>query len=135
MASRAWRAANPERQLATQRAYAKRNAARIRAYRARYYATDRERFKEQVRASRYKRLYGITIEQFDEMMRRQGGRCAICRRLPPPGRRLAVDHEHGHGPRVRGLLCRFCNVYVIGKGRDSAEIHLAAAAYLESVGL
>lgn len=59
------------------------------------------------RASKYKRLYGITVEQYDEMFEEQGGLCAICRK-PPINYRLAVDHDHDTGA-VRGLLCPPCN--------------------------
>ena len=52
--------------------------------------------------------YGITVEQYDQMMDEQGGTCKICKSLDPTGRRLAVDHCHETG-RVRGLLCPSCN--------------------------
>ena len=55
-----------------------------------------------------KRKFGITLEQFDEMLEAQGGVCAICGSTPYNGYRLAVDHDHDTG-RVRGLLCASCN--------------------------
>lgn len=62
---------------------------------------------EQNRTSKYKRLFGITIEEYDRMLSEQDGLCAICRK-PPINRRLAVDHDHDTG-LVRGLLCPPCN--------------------------
>jgi hypothetical protein len=65
--------------------------------------------------------YGITLEQYDEMVAAQGGRCAICNKLPKgtshTSRRLAVDHDHATGT-VRGLLCSPCNT-TIGMIEDS----------------
>src|SRR6476469_6189244 len=60
----------------------------------------------QVRKSHLKRTYGITFEEYDFMLDRQNGVCAICKGVH--GRRLAVDHNHETG-KVRGLLCGSCN--------------------------
>lgn len=74
-----------------------------------------------------RKRYGITLEQFEEMEARQGGRCAICRK-PPKDKALAVDHDHRTG-LVRGLLCTFCNHRLLGV-TDDADHLAAAAAYL-----
>lgn len=56
------------------------------------------------------RKYSITLEQYDELLARQNGGCAICGRKA--GKRpLHVDHCHLTG-RVRGLLCHQCNWYL-----------------------
>ncbi len=55
------------------------------------------------------RKFGITEEDFSQLMKRQKGVCAICKAFP--GGRwkiLAVDHDHKTG-KVRGLLCMTCN--------------------------
>lgn len=49
--------------------------------------------------------YGITKQAYDEMEHQQGYKCAACRENRP----LVIDHDHRTG-RVRGLLCRQCNV-------------------------
>ena len=57
--------------------------------------------------------YGITREQYFEMLEEQGYKCAICgkpRELH--SRNFAVDHNHKTG-KVRGLLCDGCN-YGVG---------------------
>ena len=74
------------------------------------------------------RLYGLTLEAYQDLFARQGGVCAICG-APPGNRALAVDHDHGSG-EVRGLLCTRCNVG-IGGFRDDPELLAAAIAYLE----
>lgn len=61
------------------------------------------------RRAHLKHRYGITVEQYDEMLAAQGGHCALCPWEPSDGKVLAVDHDHETG-RVRGLLCRGCNL-------------------------
>lgn len=60
-----------------------------------------------LRARMYKQ-YGITEEDYQNRLQQQGGRCALCRKLPNKKVRLSVDHDHATG-RVRGLLCGRCN--------------------------
>lgn len=81
------------------------------------------------RRKHLKRKYGITIEQYDEMFRSQGGVCAVCER-PQQRRRLNVDHNHITGA-VRGLLCDHCNIG-LGKLKDNPGLLLAALNYLAS---
>ena len=65
------------------------------------------------------RKYGITLEQYNQMLDAQGGVCAICKKPETAkgnhgtARELAVDHCHDTG-KVRGLLCSQCNT-AIGK--------------------
>lgn len=62
--------------------------------------------------------YGITPEQYDELLAKQEGKCAICDKEAEEFEvRLAVDHDHKSG-EIRGLLCRYCNHRVIGRHRD-----------------
>lgn len=59
------------------------------------------------RAWRLKNNYGITLEEYDNMLVEQNGVCAICFK-ENNGRLLVVDHNHITG-NVRGLLCDACN--------------------------
>lgn len=114
--------------------------ARVRAYRKKRMddpvVGPRERSKAVVRSlkNKFKRLYGITVEQFNARLSEQGGVCAICRRpesdLGSSGRLrpLSVDHDHVTGA-VRGLLCNRCNG-MLGYARDSVETLKGAIAYL-----
>lgn len=78
--------------------------------------------------------FGITPEQYLEMLEAQDGLCAICERpersTDKKGwtKALAVDHDHDTGA-IRGLLCANCNKG-IGNLGDSVETLIAAAAYL-----
>jgi hypothetical protein len=74
------------------------------------------------------RTYGLTTAQYDDLLARQGGRCAICRQKPGK-KRLAVDHDHVTGA-VRGLLCARDNHELLGAGFDSTAKLVAAAYYL-----
>jgi hypothetical protein len=73
--------------------------------------------------------FGLTLEQYNAMYRKQKGRCAVCN-SEPTGRwkKLHVDHCHKTG-KVRGLLCYSCNS-AAGLVKDDAEIAIRIAAYL-----
>ena len=77
-----------------------------------------------------KYLYGITIEEYNEKLERQGGGCAICGIKIPGGKgsHFYVDHNHTTG-QVRDLLCHNCN-FVIGYAKEDIEILRAVARYL-----
>jgi ribosomal protein L28 len=79
-----------------------------------------------VRARRAKHLqdaFGLTPRQYTAMLKRQGGKCAICGRKPKPGqRRLAVDHAHDATKRVRCLACHACNRFRIGLNTPATAI-------------
>ena len=59
------------------------------------------------RSYRLKRRYGITLTEYNVLLKEQDGKCALCNKLPN-GRWLDVDHDHTTN-RVRGLLCYMCN--------------------------
>lgn len=53
--------------------------------------------------------YGITLQDFDDMMLVQEGCCALCKSDVPRGKEeWHVDHCHVSG-RIRGILCSVCN--------------------------
>jgi RNA polymerase-binding transcription factor DksA len=79
---------------------------------------------------RLETVWGLTLADYQELMRLQNGRCAVCQRAPDPRRRLAVDHDHLTG-QIRGLLCVSCNRHVIGYALDSPSLLRRAANYLE----
>jgi hypothetical protein len=60
------------------------------------------------RECRYQKKYGISRAQYDTLLAKQDGKCALCRCPPKLGKKLVVDHNHKTG-MVRGLLCDGCN--------------------------
>lgn len=80
-----------------------------------------------------KSTYGITRNQYEELLEKQGGKCAICGGAGFKMRvhhwsSLVVDHDHKTG-EVRGLLCHNCN-RGIGLLQDSPDVCISAANYL-----
>lgn len=63
------------------------------------------------RESMLKRVYGITLEDYNKLLAEQSGKCYICNREPYSNKPLHVDHCHKTG-EVRGLLCARCNWYL-----------------------
>jgi hypothetical protein len=82
------------------------------------------------RRSYLKRKFGITPEQYDEMLAAQGGVCALCGRQPRDDISLHVDHDHRTGA-IRKLLCFRCN-NALGDLGDDPELLRAAAEYLDA---
>lgn len=76
----------------------------------RYASRDCRQHSIKVRARVLLQKYGISLDQYEQMLALQGGRCKICKDTPS-GRwaRLVVDHDHSDG-HVRGLLCTSCNL-------------------------
>lgn len=77
-----------------------------------------------------KRSYGLTFADYNAMLKKQNGLCAICSSSPPyhHKKRLNIDHCHTTG-RVRGLLCDACN-RALGLLKDSPDLMLKAISYL-----
>jgi hypothetical protein len=73
-----------------------------------------------------KRVFGLTPEEFDDLLISQSGRCAICNE---PLIDLTIDHDHQTGA-VRGLLDSWCN-RGLGHFRDDPDRLRSAAEYLE----
>lgn len=80
--------------------------------------------------------FGVDANRYQEMLREQGGVCAICSQpeRAPDGssgkiKDMAIDHDHDTGA-VRGLLCSTCN-RAIGLFRDDKALLNAAIAYLD----
>lgn len=84
---------------------------------------------------RIKFNYGVTLEQYRQMLLAQKGVCACCGRPETATQRgrimtLCVDHDHKDGS-IRGLLCQHCNK-MLGHAKDSTETLTRAVAYLDA---
>lgn len=114
-------------------------------YKAGYCKThspERQREYRKANAERFKgytlkRDYDLSLDEYQELLERQGGCCAICG--TPDGaergnnngsKRLSVDHDHTTGV-VRGLLCGSCN-QALGQFQDNTEWLWKAIEYLQA---
>ena len=121
-AQKARREANPDPGRARAREWQRRNRDRYRANQQSYAESGRKRVAD--RKSYLKRTYGISVEEYDEMLAAQDGVCAICGRRPRDDISLHVDHCHVTG-RLRGLLCFRCNNGLGDFGHDPALLQAA----------
>jgi hypothetical protein len=78
--------------------------------------------------ARLKYSYGISLDDYDEMFKNQGGVCAICGRTNG-SQRLVVHHDHDSG-NVICLLCTTCNV-ILGMCHEDKEQLMKIVIYLE----
>ena len=77
-----------------------------------------------------KKMYGLTLEEYNKMSNSQKHVCKICGESEPYNTSLAVDHCHTTG-KIRGLLCSNCN-RALGFMKDSKERLKNAIVYLSS---
>jgi hypothetical protein len=133
---RQWRTEHPGQ------TWQERNPEIAKDYGRSWYAANRERIAEKRRDARAdgryrardRRIflayhYGLTPDQYRDMLVGQAGRCLICLRVPTKD--LVIDHDHATGT-VRGLLCQQCNKG-IGLFADNAMALRSAARYVEVV--
>jgi hypothetical protein len=125
---RKWYDANQAKAVAAAQRWAERNPERVAAYREEY--RNRPERKRAMRDLYYRRTFGLTADDVDALIERQGGQCAICGRTPSRLASWHVDHCHETGV-VRGILCIDCN-QGIGKFHEDPSRLRAAADYLES---
>jgi len=87
-----------------------------------------------MRKRNLKSRFGLSLEEYDEMLNKQKGGCALCGVTEnkttgtQKTHNFCVDHSHDTG-KVRGLLCTSCN-RGLGFLKDSSEILKKAAEYV-----
>lgn len=109
---KAYRASRRDHYLQLAKDWKKNNVAKVKVYKRNKDLRDK---------------FGITYEQYCEMLADQEHRCAVCRRQQLT-KRLAVDHCHKTGT-IRGLLCDKCNRGIGLLGDDIGTL-ARAIAYL-----
>lgn len=82
-----------------------------------------------IRNSGLRKRFGIDQADYFEMLKTQGGVCAICKKPPEEGKYLHVDHDHNTGD-IRGLLCKPCN-HGLGNFKDDVDTLTNAIEYLD----
>jgi len=110
-----------------------------------YYATNRDKILQRERdknlanpykrrESRIKAKFDISLEEYNALLEKQHGVCAICglgessRDRKGKVRPLMVDHDHKTG-KVRGLLCSKCNIG-LGQFKDNPTVIKIALEYI-----
>lgn len=91
-----------------------------------YYLANKAKILENSKKNHLLRNYGLTQDQFNDMVKAQDGKCAICDIKPP--RTLHVDHCHDTG-KIRKLLCDGCN-QGIGLFKEDVSRLSSAIKYL-----
>ena len=94
--------------------------------------------RDKLRAKKYylAKHYGLTQEEFDELLLSQNNKCAICLSDDWGAKGPSVDHDHTKEGReaVRGLLCSLCNNGIGSLGDTAAglkQAHNYLATYEE----
>lgn len=105
-------------QIEKERAYNRekylRHKEKYNARAKKYYENNKELVLQNSRKSHLKNSYGLSVEEYQQMVEDQQNRCAICHkheiRITKMGtiKPLSVDHCHITG-KVRALLCNDCN--------------------------
>jgi hypothetical protein len=99
-----------------------------------WYYENKETARATARRSSLKSKYGITLEQYDELLQKQNNCCAVCERHEKTFKsKLAVDHNHKTG-EIRGLLCTNCNHRLIGRHTDAERLHKMAEYISQGTG-
>lgn len=109
---------NPERVAETKRRWQLRHPDQMRTARRRWKEENKELHISVQRRSHLWHKFGITPEQHDALLQKQGNVCAICKGPQNPKYRFFdVDHDHATDT-VRGLLCRRCNIQIAPFEKD-----------------
>lgn len=140
--TKVWGRLNRSHRTAKQRERRAKNPARHNAMALAGYYRDSQKWNQRraehrknkpkvEKSARLKRAYGIDLQEYNSLLRRQRNGCAICRttKMRGRGQYFHVDHCHVTG-RVRGLLCGPCNS-AIGFLKDSHALAARAAEYLK----
>ena len=76
-----------------------------------------------------KTTFGITPEQYNELVALQLGGCAICKKPCSYRDNLSIDHDH-ESNQIRGLLCTNCNL-IVGIVEKNEGLVIEAIEYLK----
>jgi hypothetical protein len=105
------------------------NIEKNREYAKEYYYRNRDKMLKLNIDYQFKKRYGISLVDYNEMVEHQEGKCLICgTHKSSLDRSLTVDHDHATG-KVRGLLCYNCNL-VLGNAKDNVNTLQKAIEYL-----
>ena len=71
-----------------------------------------------------KRNYGITLNEYNQMLTEQNNQCAVCHTTDPGGKhgKFVIDHCHSTN-KIRGVLCNNCNTALGLVGDNVDTLH------------
>ena len=91
---------------------------------------NRLRDTEMLRKHNLKTAYGLSLEDYEDMLKSQGHKCLICGfDFTTQEKNPHVDHDHVTG-QVRGILCHYCNL-MLGHAKDNVSTLQNAITYLQ----
>ncbi len=105
---KAYYASHRQETLKSCKAYRDTNKKKIALAKKDYRTANKSQIAMQLRKWHLGQKYGISEVEYNNLLLNQGGVCKICGN-PPKAKKLAVDHSHLTG-KIRGLLCRHCNM-------------------------
>lgn len=88
------------------------------------------RDKEAARNHQLRIKYGMTPQDFADMVMYQENKCAICSNDFISRSKTFIDHDHKTG-KVRALLCMACNT-MLGNAKEDPAILQSAIIYLKN---
>lgn len=95
-----------------------------------YRIKNREIIRRKSYEAKIKEDYGLSLNEYNELFKKQNGNCAICGKNQSVFKyKLAVDHCHKTN-KIRGLLCGKCNT-ALGSLEDDIIILQKAINYLK----
>jgi hypothetical protein len=90
----------------------------------------RVRYRDVDRNGELKRRYGISLEEYNNLLEEQNALCAICYCSVAENKKaLFVDHNHTTNA-VRGLLCHKCNTF-LSLAKENIDILSSAILYIK----
>ncbi len=121
-----------EKGQTTSKVYRELNKEKISAKTRQWQLDNKESEKKRLRESHLKHSYGITQKEYECMVEKQEGKCAICNEPPCTYHGLVIDHDHCIIQlNVRGLICQPCNAG-LGKFNDDPSLLEEALKYLRN---
>lgn len=130
--SRNWAVNNREKMNIRAKAWRDKNLEQSRAASRRSAAKTRIDNPRVVKHRKLKSSYGISIEDFENMLKLQEHSCGICGfafDYTSQSKGPHVDHDHKTG-KVRMILCRFCN-NLLGYADDNIAVLERVVKYLD----
>jgi len=127
--TRRWRAKNIERARELGRISDRKRYEERRPKQKEYLLEYQRKNRNKIHGYQIKYKYGITLEQYNELFKKQEGKCAVCGKHQNEIKKsLSVEHCH-KTERVRGLVCQRCNIAI--SVLENKEICMKVTLFLE----